>query len=56
MRLKNKGLTKVLCSAVKYMYKSAFSAPPRRAIVHLEKLVDVNFSLVMMPVGPKQVM
>jgi hypothetical protein len=56
VRLKNKGLTKVLCSAVKYMYKSAFSAPPRRAIVHLEKLVDVNFSLVMMPVGPKQVM
>ena len=56
MRLKNKGLTKVLCSAVKYMYKSAFSAPPRRAIVHLEKLVDVNFSLVMMPVGSKHVL
>jgi hypothetical protein len=56
VRLKNKGLTHVLCSAVKYMYKSDFSAPPRRAIRHLEQLVDVNFSLVEMPVGSKQIM
>ena len=46
----------MLFSAVKYMYRSDYSAPPRRALVHLEKIVDVNSSLVMMPVGSKHVL
>jgi hypothetical protein len=46
-RLKSKGLVKVLCSVVKHMYYSTCRAPPRRALMHLEKLVDVNSSLVM---------
>ncbi len=46
-RLKSKGMVKLLCSVVKHMYYSTFCAPPRRALVHLEKLVDANASLVM---------
>ena len=30
-RLKSRGLTNVLCSVATYMYKSDYSAPPRRA-------------------------
>ena len=37
------------------MYKANNSAPPRRALLHLEKLVDANSSLVLEPVGPKKV-
>ena len=54
-RLKIKGLTTVLCSIVKHMYKSNHAAPPRRALMYLEKLVDANLSLVLEPVGPKKV-
>ena len=54
-RLRNKGLTTVLCSIVKHMYKSNHAAPPRRAVMYLEKLVDANSSLVLEPVGPKNV-
>ena len=54
-RLKIKGLTTVLCSIVKHMYKSNHAAPPRRALMYLEKLVDANSSLVLEPVGPKNV-
>jgi hypothetical protein len=46
-RLKSKGMVKLLCSVVKHMYYSTVRAPPRRALVHLEKLVDANASLVM---------
>jgi hypothetical protein len=45
--LKLKGLTTVLCSMVKHMYKSNHAAPPRRALLYLEKLLDENSSLVM---------
>ena len=54
-RLKIKGLTTVLCSIVKHMYKSNHAAPPRRALMYLEKLVDANSSLVIEPMGPKNV-
>jgi hypothetical protein len=55
-RLKKKGLNKVICSIARHMYKPDVCAPPRRAIVHLEKLVDINSSLVMRPVGKKHVL
>ena len=55
-RLKKKGLEKVICSIARHMYKPDVCAPPRRAIVHLEKLVDVNSSLVMRHVGKKHVL
>jgi hypothetical protein len=29
-------------------------APPHRALVHLEKLVDGNGALIRLPVGPKK--
>ena len=32
-RLQNKGLTTVLCSVVRYMYKPDHVAPPKRAIL-----------------------
>jgi hypothetical protein len=35
------------------MYRADMCAPPRRALVHLEKLVDGNGALIRLPVGPK---
>ena len=47
MRLQGKGLTTVLCSMARYMYKPNHAAPPKRALLHLEILLDENSSLVM---------
>ena len=47
---------KILCSVVKYMHKSDYFAPPRRALVQLENLVGSNSSFAMRPVGPKHVL
>ena len=55
-RLKNKGLTKVLCSVARHMFKPDCCAPPRRTLVHLETLVGENSSLVMRPVGPRNIL
>ena len=51
-----KGLTNVLCNVAKYMYKADYSAPPKRAVLYLEKLVGNNTSLAMRPVGKRQVL
>ena len=38
------------------MFKPDCCAPPRRALIHLETLIGENSSLVMRPVGPRNIL
>ena len=46
----------MLCNVAKYMYRSDYFAPPRRASINLEKLVGENTALVVRPVGKNNVL
>jgi len=46
----------LLCAIVRYMYHADFRAPPSRARLYTEELVDTDTAFVLLPVGKKRVM